>query len=85
LGRCGSLKQWRHGCRAEGSQDHIRRQCGEFKRMFANLLGVGRCPAGIDLHVQVIECSGGAQSFRCSEARRPLGRSRRERSGKRFR
>jgi hypothetical protein len=51
----GRLKQGRHGCGARGSQDYVRRQCGQFDCLFANLLRIGRRPAGIDPHVPALD------------------------------
>ena len=46
----GRLQQRPHG-RAAMSQNDVRRERDQFRRVFANVVGIGRGPACIDLHV----------------------------------
>ena len=46
----GRLQQRPHGRGAMG-QDDVRRERGQFRRVSANLGGIGRGPAGVDAHV----------------------------------
>ena len=51
--RAGRLQQRPHGRGAVG-QDDVRRERGQFRRVFANLGGIGRGPAGVDPHVAAV-------------------------------
>ena len=44
----------REGRSARTSQDCIRRKCGQFDRVLANVVGIGRGPAGVDPQVAAV-------------------------------
>ena len=48
--RAGRLQQRPHGRAARG-QDHVRRERGQFRRVFANVVGAACGPAIVDPHV----------------------------------
>jgi hypothetical protein len=48
------LQQWPRGCTAS-SQEDVRRERGQFRRVSANALGVARSPADVNANVAAID------------------------------
>ena len=51
----GRLQQRRHGRSARTTHDCVRRECGQFHRVLANVVGIGPRPAGVDPHVAAVD------------------------------
>ena len=65
----GRLQQRPHG-RAASGQDDVRRERDQFRRVFANVVGIARGPAGVDPHVAAV---GPAQLLQPLQERRDAG------------
>jgi hypothetical protein len=50
----GRLQQRRRGYGASSSHEDVRRERGQFRRVSANVVGVGRGPASVDPHIATV-------------------------------